>query len=73
MKLRVKSASFSTHNSQISRSYIFTVFPKSSQNIQILQISLKLHEQRGGYLRKKLLLTILEEQFQVPRNTAASK
>ena len=56
----------------------FTVFlttKTSSQNISItlLQISLKLHEHRGGYWRKKLLWTILEEQFPVPRNTAASK
>ena len=56
----------------------FTVFltTKSlSQNISItlLQISLKLHEHRGGYWRKKLPWTILEEQFPVPRNTAASK
>ena len=54
----------------------FTVFltTKSlSQNISItlLQISLKLHEHRGGYCRKKLQQTILEEQFPVPRNTAA--
>ena len=56
----------------------FTVFLNikiSSQNILItlLQISLKLHEHRGGYWRKKLPWTILEEQFPVPRNTAASK
>ena len=36
-------------------------------------MSLKLHEYRGGYWRKKHLWTILEEQFQAPRNTAASK
>ena len=57
---------------------VFTVFltiKTSSQNISItlLQISLKLHEHRGGYWRKKLPLTILEEQFSVPRNTTASK
>ena len=56
----------------------FTVFltrKTSSQNISItlLQISLKLHEHRGCYWRKKLPWTILEEQFSVPRNTAASK
>ena len=56
----------------------FTVFltTKSlSQNISItlLQISLKLHEHRGRYWRKKLPWTILEEQFPVPRNIAASK
>ena len=47
----------------------------SSQNISItlLQISLKLQEHRGGYWRKKLPWTILEEQFPVPRYTAASK
>ena len=45
------------------------------QNISItlLQISLKLYEHRGRYWRKKLQWTILEEQFPVPRNTAASK
>ena len=46
-----------------------------SQNISItlLQISFKLHEHRGGYWRKKVPWTILEEHFPVPRNTAASK
>ena len=57
---------------------LFTAFlaiKTSSQNISImlLQISLKLHEHRGVYWRKKLLWTILEEQFPVPRYTAASK
>ena len=57
---------------------LFTAFlaiKTSSQNISImlLQISLKLHERRGVYWRKKLLWTILEEQFPVPRYTAASK
>ena len=56
----------------------FTVFltTKSlSQNISItlLQISLKLHEHRGGYWSKKLPWTILEEQFPVSRYTAANK
>ena len=56
----------------------FTVFltTKSlSQNILItfLQISLKLHEHRGSYWRKKLPWTILEEQFPVPRHTIVSK
>ena len=56
----------------------FTVFlttKTSSQNISItlLQITLKLHEHRGRYWRKKLPWTILEEQFPVPRNPAASK
>ena len=56
----------------------FTVFlttKTSSQNISItlLQISLKLHEHRGCSWRKKLPWTILEEQFSVPRYTAASK
>ena len=47
----------------------------SSQSIPItlLQISLKPHEHRGGYWRKKLPWTILEEQFPVPRYIAASK
>ena len=56
----------------------FTVFlttKTSSQNISItlLQISLKVHELRGRYWRKKLPWMILEEQFPVPRYTAASK
>ena len=56
----------------------FTVFltrKTSSQNISItlLQISLKIQEDRGGYCRKKLPRTILKEQFPVPRNTAASR
>ena len=56
----------------------FTVFltPKSlSENISItlLQISLKLHEHRDYYWRKKLLWMIFEEQFPVPKYTAASK
>ena len=54
---------------------VYLTIKTSSQNISItlLQISLKLHEHRGGYWRKKLPWTILEEQFPVPRNTAASK
>ena len=54
---------------------VFLTIKTSSQNISItlLQISLKLHEHRGGYWRKKLQQTILEEQFPVPRNTAASE
>ena len=56
----------------------FTVFltAKSlSQNISItlLQISLKLHEHRGFYWTKKFPWIIFEEQFPVPRYTAASK
>ena len=54
---------------------VFLTIKTLSQNISItlLQISLKLHEHRGRYWRKKLPWTILEEQFPVPRNTAASK
>ena len=78
VKLHVKSASFSTDNSLILRLSIFNAFltiKTLPQNISItlLQISLKLHEHRGGYWRKKLQQTILEEQFPVPRNTAASE
>ena len=40
---------------------------------RVLQISLKLHENRGCYWRKKLPWMIFEEQFPVPRYTAASK
>ena len=78
MKLHVKSASLSTDNSRTPRLSIFTVFltTKSlSQNISItlLQISLKLHEHRGCYWRKKLSKMVFEEQFPVARYTAASK
>ena len=54
---------------------VFLTTKSWSQNISIklLQISLKLHEHRGRYWRKKLPWTILEEQFPVPRYTAASK
>ena len=54
---------------------VFLTIKTLSQNISItlLQILLKLHEHRGGYWRKKLPWTILEEQFPVPRYTAASK
>ena len=54
---------------------VFLTIKTSSQNISItlLQISLKLHEHRGRYWRKKLLWMILEEQFPVPRNTSVSK
>ena len=54
---------------------VFLTIKTLSQNISItlLQISLKLHKHRGRYWRKKLPWTILEEQFPVPRYTAASK
>ena len=54
---------------------VFLTIKTSSQNISktLLQISLKLHEHRGGYWRKKLLWMILEEQFPVPIYTAVSK
>ena len=78
MKLHVKSASFSTDNSRHQDCPFFTVFltiKTLSQNISItlLQISIKLHEHRGCYCRKKLRWMIFEEQFPVPRYTAASK
>ena len=45
------------------------------QNISktLVQFPLKLQEHRDGCWRKKLPWTILEEQFPVPRNTAATK
>ena len=54
---------------------VFLTIKTSSHNISIAlsQISLKLHQHRGRYWRKKLPWTILEEQFPVPRYTAASK
>ena len=78
MKLHDKSASFSTDNSRTSRLSIFYRISNHkilSQNISktLLQISLKLHEHRGGYWRKKLPWIILEEQFSVPRNTSVSE
>ena len=78
VKLHVKSTSFSTDNSRTSILSIFTAFliiKTLSQNFSktLLQISLKLHEHRAGYWRKKLTWTILEEQFPVPRNSVVSK
>ena len=54
---------------------VFLTIKTLSQNISItlLQISLKLHEHQGCYWRKKLPWMIFEEQFPVPRYTAASK
>ena len=54
---------------------MFLAIKTSSQNISItlLQISLKPHEHWGGYWRKKLPWTTLEEQFPVPRYIAVSK
>ena len=74
----MSKALFSTDNGQTSRLSIFYCFsshknfiPKYLDNS--LTDSLKLHEHRGGYSRKKLPLTILKENFRVPRNTAPSK
>ena len=54
---------------------MFLTIKTLSQNIWItlLQISLKLHEQRGCYWKKKFPWMIFEEQFLVPRYTATSK
>ena len=54
---------------------VFLTIKTLSQDISItlLQIALKPHSHRGGYWRKKLPWTILEEQFSVPRYAAASK
>ena len=80
MKLHVKSASFSTDSSRTSRLSIFyhtrvsnhkNFFRKYLDNAPT--DSLKIHEHRGAYWRKKLQKKILGEQFPVPRNTAASK
>ena len=73
-----QSASFSTDNGRTSSCPSFTVFltiKTSSQNISIklLQISLKLHEHRGGYWKKKLPWMILEGRIPVPKHTATSK
>ena len=79
MKFHVESASFSTDNDQTTiLSIIYCVsnnknFIPKNFSITLLQISLKLHEHRGCYWRKKLPWIIFEEQFPVPRYTAASK
>ena len=80
MELHFKSALFSRDNRQTSilSSFccIFSNHKKtSSKNILITlwQISLKLHKQWGNYWMKKFPWAILEEQFPVWRNTAASK
>ena len=54
---------------------VFLTIKTLSQNISItlLQISLKLHKHWGCYWKKKLPWMIFEEQFPVPRYTAASK
>ena len=54
---------------------VFLTIKTSYQNISItlLQISLKLHEHRGCYWRKKLPWMIFEAQFPVPTYTDASK
>ena len=54
---------------------VFLAIKTSSQNISITlsQISLELDKHRGRYWRKMIPLTILEEQFLVPRYIAASK
>ena len=59
----------------VHSSAVFLTIKTLSQNVSItlLHISLKPHEYRGGCWRKKLPSTILEEQFPVPCNTAASK
>ena len=55
--------------------HVLLTIKTTSQNISItlLQISLKLDEHRGCYWREKLPWMIFEEQFPVPRYTAASK
>ena len=52
---------------------VFLTIKTLSQNISmtLLQISLKLHGHRDRYWKKKLPYSILEEQFPVPRTTAA--
>ena len=54
---------------------VLLIIKTPSQNISItlLKFSLKSHEHRGCYWRKKLPWTILEKQFPVPRNAAARK
>ena len=59
VKLNVKCASFSSDNGRTQYCPFLTLFltiKTLSQNISItlLQISLTLHEHRGGYWRKKL-------------------
>ena len=42
-------------------------------SITFSYLLLELHEHRGGYWRKTLFWKILEEEFLVPRNTAATQ
>ena len=75
--MHIKSASFPTDNGRTSRLSIFYRISNhrnfTNISIMLLQIPLKRHEHWDGYWKKKLLWTILEEQFPKPRKTAASK
>ena len=74
VKLLVKNASISTDNSRISRlSIFFTVFLTIKTLFQNISTTLWQILHQGRYWRKKLQWTILEGQFAVTRNTAASK
>ena len=74
VKLLVKNASISTDNSRISRlSIFFTVFLTIKTLFQNISTTLWQILHQGRYWRKKLPWTILEGQFPVTRNTAASK
>ena len=74
VKMHVKSFVFLQITSEHQDRPLFTLFVTINISITLLQIPLKLHWiSRGGYWRKRLPWTILEEQFPVPRNTAASK
>ena len=79
MKLQLsKALGFLERTAEHQDCPFFTVFltiKTLSQNISItlLQISLKLHEHRGRYWRKKLPWMILEEQFPMPIYTVVSK
>ena len=78
VKVHFKSARFLQIMAKHTDCPVFTVFETiktSSQNILITLsgISLKLQGQRSGYWKNKLPRTILEDEFPVPRNIAASK
>ena len=73
MKLHVKSPLFSSDNRRTSRLSIFHCISNHKIFIPKYLDNALTEEDLGGYWRKKLPWMILEEQFPVPRYTAASK
>ena len=78
VKFRSKALRFLQITAEYKDCPVFTVYvtiKSSSKKILITfsQNLLKLHKHRGGYCKKKFPWKILEEEFPVPRNTAARK